>query len=56
MQTLNITTRKGGEIVTESQTSVKNKHQSENPEAYLTTTARTIKMERKSWISIYYCC
>ena len=53
MQTLNIVTAKGGKIVTESQTSMKNKHQSENPEAYLATTARTMKLERKSWISIY---
>ena len=53
MQTLNIMTGKGGRIVTESQSSMKNKHQSENPEAYLTTTARTMNMERKSWIAIY---
>ena len=53
MQTLNIITGKGGKIVTESETSMKNKHRSANPEAYLTTTAGTMKMERKSWISIY---
>lgn len=48
---INVVAGRGGKIVTELQTSVKDEHQRENPKVYLTTPAKTMKMERKAWTS-----